>query len=327
VSAGEAAAAGCLEARRLVNLPPNDLTPARLAEEARALAQQHGLKCTVLGPAQLRRQKMGGILGVAQGSANEPRLIALESRSAPRGAPTVALVGKGVTFDTGGISLKPGAKMDVMKCDMGGAAAVLGAAAIVAARKLPVRLLAVAPAVENMPGSRAIKPSDVLHMASGQTVEVLNTDAEGRLILADALHWVGRKQPDWIVDIATLTGACAVALGKEFGGVMGTSGELLEVLEQAGGETGERVWPLPLVDAHREALESKVADLKNLGPREGGALTAGAFLGAFVPAETAWAHVDIAGPAWTDSGGPLGPRGGTGFGARLLARAVEILAG
>ncbi len=327
LAAATAAAAGCLAARRLVNLAPNQLTPVRLAEEARALAQEHDLKCTVLGPAQLKRLKMGGILGVAQGSANEPRLICLESRSAPRGAPTVALVGKGVTFDTGGINLKPGAKMDVMKCDMGGAAAVLGAAAIVAARKLPVRLLAVAPAVENMPGSRAIKPSDILEMASGQTVEVLNTDAEGRLILADALHWVAGKKPDYVVDIATLTGACAVALGTEFAGVMGTSGDLLDVLEQAGGETGERVWPLPLIDAHREALESKVADLKNLGPREGGALTAGAFLGAFVPEDMAWAHVDIAGPAWTDKGGPLGPRGGTGFGARLLARAVEILAG
>jgi len=327
IAEGQAAALGCLEARRLVNLPPNQLTPARLAEEARALAQTHDLRCTVLGLAQLQRLKMGGILGVAQGSANEPRLICLESRSAPRGAPTVALVGKGVTFDTGGINLKPGAKMDVMKCDMAGAAAVLGAAVIATVRKLPARVVAIVPAVENMPGSRAIKPSDVLEMASGKTVEVLNTDAEGRLILADALHWAGGKRPDWIIDIATLTGACAVALGNEFAGVMGTSGELIDVLEQAGGETGERVWPLPLIDAHREALESKVADLKNLGPREGGALTAAAFLGAFVPGDTAWAHVDIAGPAWADKGGPLGPRGGTGFGARLLARAVEILAG
>jgi leucyl aminopeptidase len=327
IAAGEAAADGCRFARYLVNLPPNDLTPARLADEARALAQDHGLKCTVLGPAQLQKQKMGGILGVGQGSANEPRLICVESKTAPRGAPTIALVGKGVTFDTGGINLKPGAKMDVMKCDMAGAAAVLGAAAIVAARKLPVRLLAIAPAAENMPGSRAIKPSDVLHMASGKTVEVLNTDAEGRLILADALHWAAGKKPDYIVDIATLTGACALALGEDFAGVMGTSAELIEVLEQAGGETGERVWPLPLIDVHREAVKSKVADLKNLGPREGGALTAGAFLGHFVPDEIAWAHVDMAGPAWTDKGGELGPRGGTGYGARLLARAVEILAG
>jgi len=176
-----------------------------------------------------------------------------------------------------------------------------------------------------MPGGNAIKPSDVLEMADGSTVEVLNTDAEGRLILADALHHVCTKKPDFVVDMATLTGACAMALGKEFAGVMSTSGELIDVLEQAGGETGERVWPLPLIDAHHEALKSKVATLKNLGAREGGALTAAAFLGHFVPEEIAWAHVDIAGPAWVESGGKLGPRGGTGFGARLLARAVELL--
>jgi len=322
---GQAAAAGCAEARRLVNLPPNHLTPELLANEARDLANRHGFKCTVMGTAQLRRLKMGGILGVGQGSVNEPKLIVLESKNAPKGAPTVALVGKGVTFDTGGISLKPGAKMDVMKCDMAGAAGVLGAAAIVAERKLPVRLIVAVPTAENMPGGNAIKPSDVLEMADGSTVEVLNTDAEGRLILADALHHVCTKKPDFVVDMATLTGACAMALGKEFAGVMSTSGELIDVLEQAGGETGERVWPLPLIDAHHEALKSKVATLKNLGAREGGALTAAAFLGHFVPEEIAWAHVDIAGPAWVESGGKLGPRGGTGFGARLLARAVELL--
>jgi len=325
VRQGEVAAAGCLEARRLVNLPPNRLTPRLLAEAARAIAARSGFTCTVLGPAQLRKLKMGGLLGVGQGSRNEPRLVCLESRTAPRGAPRIALVGKGVTFDTGGINLKPGAKMDVMKCDMAGAAAVLGAAIIVARRRLPVRLLGVIPTAENMPDGAAIRPSDVLEMASGKTVEVLNTDAEGRLILADALAWTSRKQPDFLIDAATLTGACEIALGKEFAGVLGTSGDLISVLEQAGGETGERVWPLPLVDAHREALQSKVADLKNLGPREGGALTAAAFLAHFVPEDIAWAHVDLAGPAWTDKGGPLGPRGGTGFGARLLARAVEIL--
>ncbi|MEZ4387539.1 MAG: leucyl aminopeptidase [Candidatus Krumholzibacteriia bacterium] len=324
---GEIAAAGCLEARRLVNLPPNQLTPRLLAVEARGLAARHGYKCTVLGPAQLRKLKMGGILGVGQGSHNEPQLVVLESRTAPRGAPMVALVGKGVTFDTGGISLKPGAKMDVMKCDMAGAAAVLGAAAIVAERELPVRLIVAIPTAENMPGGGAIKPSDVLAMANGSTVEVLNTDAEGRLILADALHHVCRRQPDFVVDIATLTGACALALGQEFAGVMGTSSELIDVLEQAGGETGERVWPLPLIDAHREAIRSKVATIKNLGPREGGALTAAAFLDPFVPQDIAWAHVDIAGPAWLETAGTLGARGGTGFGARLLARTVELLVG
>lgn len=322
---GEVAAAGCLEARRLVNLPPNQLTPVGLAAEARRLARRSGLACTVLGPAQLHKLKMGGILGVGQGSRNQPRLVILESKQAPRGAPTVALVGKGITFDTGGISLKPGAKMDVMKCDMAGAAAVLGAAMIVAESKLPVRLIAAVPTAENMPDGNAIKPADVLDMANGSTVEVLNTDAEGRLVLADALHHVCGKKPDFVVDIATLTGACAMALGQEFAGIMGTSGELMAVLKQAGGETGERVWPLPLVDAHREALRSKVATIKNLGAREGGALTAAAFLSHFVPEDIAWTHIDIAGPAWIETGGPLGPRGGTGFGARLLARTVELL--
>jgi len=277
--------------------------------------------------AQLKKHKMGGIIGVGQGSVHEPRLICLESKNAPKNAPTVALVGKGVTFDSGGISLKPGAKMDLMKSDMGGAAAVLGAARIIMARKLPVRLVAIVPTAENMPDGNAIKPADVLEMANGKTVEVLNTDAEGRLILADALHYACAKKPDHIIDIATLTGSCVVALGSDFAGVMGTSSELMEVLEQAGGETGERVWPLPLIDAHRDALKSKVADYKNIGTREGGALTAAAFLGFFVPEDVSWSHVDIAGPSWTEGTGPLGPRGGTGFGARLLARAVEILAG
>jgi len=325
VREGEALAEGCLLARRLVNLPPNELTPARLADEARALAAQLGLRCTVLGPPRLRKLGMGGLLGVGQGSRNEPCLICLESRDAPRGAATVALVGKGVTFDSGGLSLKPGAKMDIMKCDMAGAAAVLGAALIITRRALPVRLVAVVPAAENMPDGNAIRPADILTMASGKTVEVLNTDAEGRLILADALHWVCGRKPDHVIDIATLTGACVMALGTEFAGVMGTSGELIEVLEQAGGETGERVWPLPLIDAHREALRSRVADLKNMSSREGGALTAAAFLAHFVPEDIAWAHLDIAGPAWAEKDGPLGPVGGTGFGARLLARAVEIL--
>ncbi len=323
---GEIYAAGCLRARSLVNLPPNRLTPEQLAVEARAIARSSGLRCTVLGVSQLRKLHMGGLLGVGQGSHHEPRLILLETLRAPAGAPTVALVGKGVTFDSGGISIKPAAKMHVMKSDMGGAAAVLGAAFIVQRLEIPVRLIVAVPTAENMPGGNAIKPSDVLTMASGKTVEVLNTDAEGRLILADALHHVCRRRPDYVVDVATLTGACVVALGHEFAGLMGTSGPLVAMLEQAGGETFERVWPLPLVDAHRQELESNVADLKNIAGRDGGALTAAAFLSVFVPDDLAWAHVDIAGTAWTEKGGPLGPKGATGFGARLLARMVEILA-
>jgi leucyl aminopeptidase len=310
-----------------VNLPPNKLTPAKLAEEARKVATAAGCRCTVLGPRELARKRMGGILGVGQGSQHPPRLIVIESKRAPRGAPTIALVGKGVTFDSGGISLKPPAKMELMKSDMAGAAAVLGAVLTLSRLATPVRLIAVIPAAENMPGGRAIRPSDVLTMASGTTVEVVNTDAEGRLLLADALHLACGRKPDWVIDIATLTGSCVVALGQEFAGLLGTSGRLIEVLEQAGGETFERVWPLPMVAAHREELKSIAADLKNVGGREGGALTAAAFLASFVPDDLAWVHLDIAGTAWTDKAGPLGPKGGTGFGARLLARAVEILGG
>lgn len=327
VRQGEALAAGCLLARRLVDLPPNVLTPARLAAEARKVATTAGCRSTVYGPQDLARRKMGGILGVGQGSRNAPRLILLERRGAPRGAPTVALVGKGITFDSGGISLKPAAKMEQMKCDMAGAAAVLGAVLTLARLEVPVRLIAAIPAAENLPGGGATRPSDVITMAAGKTVEVVNTDAEGRLILADALHLVCGRKPDYVIDIATLTGACAVALGQEFAGLLGTSQPLIEALEQAGGETFERVWPLPMIAAHREELKSTVADLKNVGGRDGGALVAAAFLASFVPDDVAWAHLDIAGTAWRDRADTLGPKGATGFGARLLSRAVEILAG
>jgi leucyl aminopeptidase len=267
---------------------------------------------------------------VGQGSRQEPRLIALEYRppaAAGRKVPKIALVGKGITFDTGGISLKPGLGMDLMKTDMGGAAAVLGAGLIAARLKLPVHLTVIVPTAENMPDGLAIRPADVLTMASGKTVEVLNTDAEGRLILADALWYAARGKPDYIIDAATLTGACVVALGHLFAGLMSTSSELIDALKQAGGETFERVWHLPLVDEHREEVEGTISDLKNLGAgREGGALSAAGFLAHFVDDATPWAHLDIAGTAWQNNGGATGPKGATGFGARLMARAVQILA-
>ncbi len=338
VAEGRAYAAGCMLARRLVDLPPNHLTPRLLAGEARKLARSEGMTCRVMGPAELNRRHMGGILGVARGSSEPPRLIVLESRGprrrgAKRGGnrkewPLIALVGKGVTFDAGGISLKPAAKMDLMKSDMAGAAAVLGATLIASQLKLPVRLVTIVPAAENMPDGEAIKPADVLKMASGDTVEVLNTDAEGRLLLADALTYAGNHRPDYVIDAATLTGSCAVALGKHFAGLMSNDGELVEVLQQAGGETFERVWHLPLIDAHRKAMEGSVSDYKNLGGgREAGMSTAAAFLSFFVPDGLPWAHLDIAGVAWADSAEPTQPKGATGFGARLLARTVQILAG
>jgi leucyl aminopeptidase len=327
LASGEAYAAGCLFARELVNRPPNKLTPAALANAARAMARREDLGCTVLGEPRLRKLGMGGILGVGRGSAQPSRLIVLEMR--PRRVrgklPLVALVGKGVTFDTGGISIKPSPNMHEMKGDMGGAAAVLGAAMIVARLALPVRLLVVVPAVENMPDGDAIRPGDVLRMASGKTVEVLNTDAEGRLILADALHYAGRRKPDWMIDAATLTGSCVIALGHEFAGLFTNDARLGDVLQRAGGETFERVWPLPVVEEHHKEIESPVADIQNIGGRHAGASSAAAFLEEFVGDETAWAHLDIAGPAWAATASPLGPKGPTGFGARLIARAVESL--
>jgi leucyl aminopeptidase len=321
--------AGNLFARELVNLPPNILTPKDLAARARRMARKEGLKCRILDVPAMKKLNMGGILGVGQGSRQEPRLIVLEYKApgaAGAKAPKVALVGKGITFDTGGISLKPGAGMDLMKTDMGGAAAVLGAGLIAARLKLPVNLTVIVPTAENMPDGLAIRPADVLTMASGKTVEVLNTDAEGRLILADALWYAERGKPDYIIDAATLTGACVVALGHHFAGLMSTSSELIDALKQAGGETFERVWHLPLVDEHRKEVEGSISDLKNLGAgREGGALSAGAFLAHFVDDRTPWAHLDIAGTAWQNNANATGPKGATGFGARLMARAMQIL--
>ena len=271
----EAFVAGCLFARGLVNLPPNVLTPVGLAERARDMAKAEGLSCRIYNVPQLRKMNMGGLLGVGQGSRQEPRLISVHYRSGARRAPKVALVGKGVTFDTGGISLKPGAGMDLMKSDMGGAAAVLGAVLIAARLRLPVDVHVVVPTAENMPDGLAIKPADVLTMANGKTVEVLNTDAEGRLILADGLWFAEREKPVHVIDAATLTGACVVALGNHFAGLMGSSGELMDILRQAGGETHERVWPLPLVDEFKDEVKGTWSDLKNLGNgREAGAETA-----------------------------------------------------
>ena len=329
VSEAEAFAAGCLFARHLVNLPPNILTPKDLAARSRRMAKSEGLTCRILNVAQMKKLNMGGILGVGQGSRQEPRLIDLQYRApgaAGRKAPTIALVGKGITFDSGGISLKPGAGMDIMKSDMGGAAAVLGAGLIAARLKLPVNLRVIVPTAENMPDGLAVKPADVITMASGKTVEVLNTDAEGRLVLADALWYAGRDKPDYIIDAATLTGACVIALGTHFAGLMSNSGTLIDALKQAGGETFERVWHLPLVDEHKKEVEGTWSDLQNLGKgREGGALTAAAFLSHFVDDDTPWAHIDIAGPSWATGARATGPKGATGFGARLMARALQIL--
>ncbi len=301
--------------RDLANLPGNVCTPTYLAEQARSIAKQHtSLKVQVLDEAAIRREKMGCLLAVSQGSAQAPRFIVLEHRSSKNDTPPVVLVGKGVTFDTGGISLKDPPTMDEMKFDMSGAAAVIACLNLAAELKLPWRVIGLVAAVENMPSGTAIKPGDIVTSSSGQTVEILNTDAEGRLILADALHYARRFNPAAVVDIATLTGACVVALGHHHSGVMGNDDALVRELVEAGLRAEDRTWQLPVTEEYADQLKSNFADFANVGGREGGAITAAAFLGKFTQG-LKWAHLDVAGIAY--QGGAQ--KGSTGKPTPLLA--------
>ena len=308
-------------ARDLVNTPAGSLSPSDMAAAATAAAEQAGIRIEVLEQAAIEELGLGGLLGVARGSDQPPRLIKLTYD--PAGATTtVALVGKGITFDSGGLSLKSAGGMETMKCDMGGGAAVIAAMCALPALGAPVRVVGFVPTTENMPGGRATKPGDVLTTRSGTTVEVLNTDAEGRLVLADGLALAVEERPAAILDLATLTGACVTALGPRIAGLMGTSPPLLDAVQAAAGRAGEAVWPLPLPDDLRPQLDSDVADLRNIAkvPRAG-ALIAGLFLREFA-GDVPWAHLDIAGPAWADEDdGPVS-KGGTGFGVRTL---LELL--
>jgi leucyl aminopeptidase len=304
-------------ARDLVNEPGNVKSPAYLAEQAGAAATAGGFRCTVLGQAELELEGCGALLGVAQGSAREPRLIVLEYRGAAEGQAPIALVGKGVVFDAGGISLKPAEKMDEMKMDMAGGAAVIATVLAAAQLKLPVNLVGVVPAVENLPSGTAIRPGDILTSLSGKTIEVLNTDAEGRLILADALTYVRRFQPRLVVDVATLTGACIIALGQHASAVLGSDPALVRALRAAGEQTGERLWELPLWAEYDQQIKSEVADVKNTGGRPAGTITAAAFLQRFTQG-LKWAHLDIAGTAWIEQAQPYRPKGASGVGVRLL---------
>jgi leucyl aminopeptidase len=305
-------------ARDLVNEPGNVKSPAYLAEQAAAAATAGGFSCTVLERAELQREGCGALLGVAQGSVREPRLIVLEYRGADEGEAPIALVGKGVVFDAGGISLKPAEKMDEMKMDMAGGAAVIGACLAAAQLRLPINLVGVVPAVENLPSGSAIRPGDILTSLSGQTIEILNTDAEGRLILADALTYVRRFQPRLVVDIATLTGACIIALGQHASAVLGNDPALVQALRAAGEKSGERLWELPLWADYDQQIKSEVADVKNTGGRPAGTITAAAFLQRFAK-DFRWAHLDIAGTAWIEQAQPYRPKGASGVGVRLLA--------
>ena len=314
--------------RDLVNTPPNALTPSVLAASAVLAVDGLPVDVTIWDELDLVRDGCGGILAVGQGSANAPRLTRLQY--APEGATRhLALVGKGITFDTGGISIKPAANMDEMKSDMAGAAAVIGAVKAIAQLGLPIRVTGWVPSAENMPSGTAQRPGDVITIYGGKTVEVLNTDAEGRLILADALGMAAEDKPDLIIDIATLTGAAVVALGSRTAGVMGNDDDARTAVCDAAAAAGEAMWPMPLPDDLRTGLDSGTADIANIGDRMGGMLSAGVFLREFVPTGQSWVHVDIAGPSF-NAKSPYGytPKGATGSGVRMFVQiAAEMAAG
>jgi leucyl aminopeptidase len=313
---GEAIAAGHVYARGLQVLPPNVCTPTFLGDRATELAKQHGFGITVLNRAAIEKEGMGALLAVGQGSAQEPRFIALEYKGG-EGAPVV-LVGKGVTFDTGGISIKPAQSMEDMKYDMSGAAAVLGTFEVLGRLTPRLNVIGLIPSAENMPSSTAYRPGDVVKTLSGKTIEVVNTDAEGRLLLCDALAWAKRYSPACVLDIATLTGAIVIALGHTAIGVMGTDEALVDAVVAAGDRAGERAWPLPLWDEYRDLIKSDIADMKNSGGRPAGSITAGWFLREFVDGFP-WAHLDIAGTAYTERDSPDIAKGPTAAGVRLFS--------
>ncbi len=313
--------------RDLVNTPAADLHPADLAEFAAELCGGAGCAVEVLDEQALADGGYGGILGVGQGAANPPRLVRIEHACGPAGSPAVHLVGKGITFDTGGLSLKPAQAMEWMKADMGGAASVITTMWALAKLGVPVNVVGWVATAENMPSGTAIRPSDVLTMRGGKTVEVLNTDAEGRLVMADAIVRAGEEKPAAIVDIATLTGAALVALGSRLYGVMGNDKDLSDAILAAAATAGEQAWPMPLPEELRKSIDSEIADLQNIGDRFGGMLVAGLFLQEFVPDGVAWAHLDVAGPAWNE-GDAFGytPKGGTGVPVRTLVEWISARA-
>jgi leucyl aminopeptidase len=321
VERGSAVAAGVTLARDLINTPPGSLRPADFAAIATDVAKRAGLKVKVLDEAEMVKMGMGGIAGVGQGSDSPPRMVRLTW--APEGAKaSVTLVGKGITFDSGGLSLKTGEGMMRMKADMSGAAAVLGAMSALPAVAPKAKVTGYLCLAENMPSGTAIRPGDVLKIRNGKTVEVLNTDAEGRLVLSDGLSLAVEEEPDAIVDLATLTGACIMALGPKIAGLMGNNDPWIDQVQAAAERAGERVWPLPLPDDYRKMLDSDVADMKNIGGKYGGAITAGLFLKEFV-ADVPWVHLDIAGPADVDDSDGYVPKGGSGFGVRTLLELVS----
>ncbi len=317
-------------ARTIANRPANIINPPELASTAKKLAGQYKeLTCTVYDEKQLKQKKMGGILAVGGGSKTPPRLIIL--KYTPKAAkakklPTIALVGKAVTFDSGGISIKPSANMDQMKLDKSGGIAVLGTMKAISELQVPIEVYGLIPSAENMPGGSSYRPGDIVQTYSGKSVEVLNTDAEGRMILCDALHYATEQKCDMIVDIATLTGACMVALGKYMAGVMSNDDKMLKQLKAASKQSGEKIWHLPCSEEYEKEMKSKIADLRNIGSRWGGACTAAAFLKQFI-GETRWAHIDMAGVDLFEKADAFSSEGSGGFGVRLLTTFVMNAAG
>ena len=322
-SEARALRSGIRTVRDLGNAPPNLITPTRLAERAEEVARSVGVKATVYGKKEIERMKMGGLLAVNRGSAEEPRFIVLEY--SPRKAKKhVALVGKGITFDSGGISIKPAEKMEEMKFDMCGAAAVIGTIETAAKLELPVRITGAIPSTENLPSGSAYKPGDIITMMSGKTVEIVNTDAEGRMILADALHYASELKPDHLIDYATLTGAVVIALASEAAGLFSNDDALARKLIECGDRAGERLWRLPVWDDYKDLIRSEWADMKNSGGRWGGAITAALFLKEYVNCPS-WAHLDIAGTAYAEQETAREARGATGAGVRVTVAFLESL--
>ncbi len=320
----EAVLAGLRLTRTLVTEPPNVIYPESFVARCREAMDGLGIEFTVLDEKQMKKLGMGALLGVAQGSVRPPRLLAMRwNGGADADAKPAVLIGKGITFDTGGISIKPAAGMEAMKWDMGGAGAVAGAMLALATRKARANVVGICVLAENMPDGGAQRPGDVVTSMSGQTIEVINTDAEGRLVLADALAWAQRElKPEVMVDLATLTGAMIIALGHEYAGMFANDDGLARQLDAAGQESGDRLWRMPMGEAYDKLMDSQIADVKNSGVREGGSITAACFLGRFVEDGVKWAHLDVAGMVWADKAGHLYDKGATGFGVALLDRFV-----
>jgi leucyl aminopeptidase len=324
LAAAESTCEAVCFARDLINEIPSVKVPSHLAAAARTLTRGSRVRCEIWQGEKLRREKMNGILGVSAGSKSGGALIHLTYKPARRAKATVAIVGKGITFDSGGLSLKPAKGMETMKMDMSGAAMVLGIMKALPALAPSVEVHGYVAAAENMPGQGAQKPGDIIRFRNGKTAEVLNTDAEGRLVLADALCLATELEPDCIVDAATLTGACVVALGPRVAGILGNDQKLVDKLIECGRETGESLWQLPLVEDYEDDIKSGIADIRNIGGGYAGTISAALFLRHFV-GKTKWAHLDIAGPAWTDRNLPYQPKGGTGFGIRALLAWLDAI--